>query len=73
MGKRAELDQVVEYEGVLMKVFAIGEGRTISLRPVAESECPSCGSHGDVHLLEHSPLFQQHVHPVKTIEGDPHA
>lgn len=71
MNKKADLNQVVRYEGKLMEVIAIADGRTITLRPIANDPCPRCGSNGDVHLLEHGPLFQQHVHPVKTIEGDP--
>jgi hypothetical protein len=69
--KRADLNQVVRYEGKLMEVVAIGEGRTITLAPIGGQPCPRCGSQGFVDLLEHSPLFQNGVKPVKTIDGEP--
>lgn len=73
--KRAEIGQVVLFgsDGQLMEVIGIGEGRTVMLRPVCRQPCPSCGSIGDVHLLEGSPLFEAEVHPVKTISGEPSA
>lgn len=69
--KRAELGQVVSYAGRLHSVVAIGEGRTVLLRPADAKPCPHCGSSVDKHLLEHSPLFQDNVKPVKTVGFEP--
>lgn len=68
MGKRADLGQIVKYEDVVMEVIAIGHGRSVILRPINASPCRECGSLGDVHLLEQSRLFQDNVHPVKTVD-----
>lgn len=67
--KRAEINQIARYKGELVEVFAIGEGRTVYMRPVDARPCASCGSMGDVILLEDSPLFQDNVEPVATIGG----
>lgn len=69
-----ELETVLLWEGTLMEVVAFSEnqGRDLLLRPVNAEPCPTCGSLGDVRVLERSPLFQQNAKPVKTItkEGD---
>lgn len=65
--EKADVGQYVLYDGDLMQIMAIGEGRSITLRPVAGATCPTCGRHPDVNLMEHAPLFQEHVQPVPTI------
>lgn len=65
--KRFDLEMLVRYDGKLAEVVAIGEGRTIHLRYVAEPPCPGCGRPAGVDLLEHAPLLQDHVEPVKTV------
>lgn len=60
---------VVSYEGKLWIVVGIGEGRTITMESLEESECARCGHQPRVSLLEHSPLFQDHVRPVETVAG----
>lgn len=67
--KRAELRQIVRYKGELVEVFAIGDGRTVYMRPIGAAPCSKCGSMGDLILLENSPLFQENVEPVATIGG----
>lgn len=70
MARRADLGQLVDYDGCLMEVVGIADGRSIILRPVREPACPRCGSTGEVHILEDSLLFQR-VKPVKTIAVEP--
>lgn len=67
--KRAELGQVVRYKDALCEVVAIGEGRSITIRPIRQPACRHCGATGDAHLLEHAPLFQNEVLPVDTISS----
>lgn len=59
---------VVHYKGTLMEVIGIGEGRTITLRSLVDAPCARCGHLPGVSLLEHSPLFQDNVQPVETVE-----
>lgn len=65
--KRAELNQIVRYQGELCEVVSIGEGRTVHLKPLLASPCPTCGLVAEPQLLENSPLFQDGVEPVPTI------
>lgn len=72
--KRVDLNAIVLYEGDLHRVTAIADGRTITLEPLDtglwdDGTCPTCGRGHAVNLLEHSPLFQRSVEPVKTVEG----
>lgn len=57
----------VMYDGELMQIIGFGDGRTVILRSMLPP-CPTCGHVRDVSLLEHSPLFQDGVKPVKTVE-----
>ena len=68
--KRADVQQVVRYEGELHEIVGIGEGRTVLLRPIKDTTCPTCHRPKDKHLLEHSPMFQDNVEPVKTIQPE---
>jgi hypothetical protein len=65
--KRLELGMVVRYDGHLAEVYAIGEGRTISLRYIGEDPCPTCRRPTGVSLLEHAPLLQDRIEPVATV------
>lgn len=65
--KRGELRQVVRYDGELLEVTGIAEGRTIIMKPICGDPCPFCRHNGSIHLLEDSPLFQEHVNPVDTV------
>lgn len=66
--KRAELNAVLRYDGKLVEVIAMHtEGRMLVLRPVSGAACPTCGSHGDIHVVEHSRLFQERAEPVQTV------
>ena len=67
--KRLDLGMVVRYEGKLAEVYAIGEGRTVSLRFIGEDACPTCGRSAGVSLLEHSPLMQDNLEPVATVSA----
>lgn len=58
---------VLLYDGELAEVIGIGEGRSITLQFIRKETCPTCGSEPRLHLLEHSPLFQDHAEPVGTI------
>ena len=65
--RRLDLGMVVRYDGKLAEVYAIGEGRTISLRYIGEEPCPTCGGTAGVELLEHAPLLQDKLEPVSTV------
>lgn len=65
--RRLELGMVVRYDGKLAEVYAIGEGRTISLRFIGEDACPTCGRKAGVSHLEHAPLLQDKLEPVSTV------
>lgn len=67
--KKAELGQIVWWESQLHEVLSLGDGRTVTLKPIHGEPCPACGSDQRVALLEHSPLFQAGVSPVLTING----
>lgn len=58
---------VLLYDGRLARVIGIAEGRTICLRFVEEAPCATCGHQPGIDLLEHAPLFQDHVQPVATV------
>ena len=64
-----DLGMVVRYDGKLAEVYAIGEGRTISLRFVGEDPCPTCGRPAGVSLLEHAPLLRDKLEPVRTVSA----
>jgi hypothetical protein len=65
-----DLGTILLYEDKLVEVVAFSEnqGRNLLLRPVNATPCSSCGSLGDIHILERSPLFQENAKPVKTLE-----
>lgn len=65
--KTAGLGALLTYEGRLVRVIGIAEGRTLLLRPVEEVPCPTCRSEGVIHVLEQSRLFQDHAQPVETM------
>lgn len=66
--KRADLGAIFRYDGKLVEVVAMHtEGRMLLLRPVNPTACPSCGSTGDIHVVEHSPLFQDNAEPISTL------
>lgn len=64
--KRLELDMIVRYDGILAKVVAIGEGRTIQLAYIGVDPCPTCGRGAGIELLEHAPLLRDKLKPVDT-------
>ena len=61
---------VLIYDGELMRVVGIGEGRTIHMRSLERDPCPTCHRPMDVELLEHSNLFQEKAQAVPTLGGD---
>jgi hypothetical protein len=65
--KRLDLGMVVRYHGKFAEVVSIGEGRTVHLRYIGGKDCPTCGRPAGESLLEHSPLMQDNVEPVRTI------
>lgn len=65
--KRLDVGMFVMYDGKLAEVFGIGDGRTIHLRWVGEDACPTCGCFAGVSLLEHAPLLQDKLEPVRTV------
>ncbi len=65
----SEPGELLLYDGELFRVVGIAEGRSIILDPVEESPCGRCEQPRRLHMLEHSPLFQDHVEPVKTVEA----
>jgi hypothetical protein len=67
--KRLELGMVVRYEGKLAEVATIGEGRMIRLHFIGEEPCPTCGHPAGISVLEHAPLLQDHLEPVRTVEA----
>jgi len=68
--QRVDLGMLLRYDGKLVECVAFNEnqGRNLILRPVNASPCPTCGSLGDIHVLEQSLLFEQKAQPVKTID-----
>lgn len=58
------------YDGVLARVVAIGKGIEVTLEMIEEPACPTCGRTDRVHLLDHSPLFQERVKPVLTVTNE---
>ena len=58
--------QLLYYQGKLCEVIAIGDGRTLHLEVLKDSDkekCPHCGEpiYTEYSVLEHSPLFQNDV------------
>lgn len=62
-----DLGALLLYDGRLARVLAIAEGRTITPEFVEEDGCPTCGAPSRLELLEHAPLFQDHVTAIRTI------
>lgn len=62
-----DLGALLLYDGRLARVLAIAEGRTITLEFLEEGPCPTCGNPSRLELLEHAPLFQEHIAPVRSI------
>lgn len=69
---KAELGDYLEYDGKLMKVIAIAEGKTIIMEPVGHdnAKCPECGYSykKQIDSLESCPNFQNGANPIKTIK-----
>lgn len=63
----AEPDTLLLWDGELMRVNSIGEGRTITLMPIDAKSCNHCGEVRTVTVLEHSPLFQSKAEAVATL------
>ena len=69
MKHASELGSLLLYDGELVRVVGITEGRTICLEYVERSPCARCNEPLRLHLLEHAPLFQDHVEAVYTLDG----
>ncbi len=68
--KRAQLEDVFEFEGQLVQVKWINEGhRSIGFIPINAKPCPCCGETKSWDIIEISPLFQDNVKSVSTIKG----
>jgi hypothetical protein len=66
--ERAELGAVVEIDGELHRLVAIGDGRTLHFRSVVRKVCATCGRPFDSHYLEGAPNYKQDVTPVRTVD-----
>lgn len=67
--KKAQLEDVFEWEGELVQVKWINEGhRAIGFVPVNAQPCPCCGHTKRWEIIERSPLFQQGAKPISTIK-----
>lgn len=68
MRGRAELQDVLRWQGKLYEVIAINDGqRALVLAPVNPVPCPTCGQFDRVYVIESSRLFQENAEPVSTI------
>lgn len=65
--KRAEVGQVLRYDGELVEVIGIADGRTVIMAPVGAPTCPACQHTRQLQVLEDSSLFQEHARPVETL------
>jgi len=67
MKRIADPSAVVRYNGDLVRVVGIGEGRTISFESLEKPPCPCCHRPYRFDLLEHAPLFQDGAEAVETL------
>lgn len=65
--KRASVNDLLMYDGELVRVVAVADRKTLVLEPVEDDECPQCGSCGRIHVVEDSPLFQDKAEAVSTL------
>lgn len=69
--KRADLGAIFRYNGELVEVFAINDGRrAVVFKPLNKPPCPTCGHDHRIELIESSPLFQDNAEPVETLGKD---
>ena len=68
--KTASIDDYLIYNGILVQVVGIAEGKTIILEPVLETDkqCEHCGGKKRIHILENCPNFQNMAKPINTIK-----
>lgn len=59
---------ILKWKNELVKVVAIGTGKTIHMQPINAERCRSCGHTPEITVLEQSPLFQDNAEPVETLK-----
>ena len=67
MKKVSKPSTILKWQGELVEVIGISEGRTIHMRSLSGA-CSSCGQVKAYDFLEHSPLFQENAEPVDTLD-----
>jgi hypothetical protein len=60
---------VFRYDGELVRVVGIGDGRSIKFESLEKPPCPCCHRSFRFDLLERSSLFQDRTEPVETLSG----
>lgn len=71
--KTAKLSDLIQFEGVLMEVVGIADGKTLILAPVDKTTCSECNrEHGILHILEGCPNFQKGAEKVETLTETGH-
>lgn len=68
--KTAKLNDIFEFEGRMVKVIGIAEGKTIIMKPLPTDTPRHSAVFEDnipIHVLEHSSQFQQGAKPIPTI------
>lgn len=60
---------VFRYDGELVRVIALSEGKAIIFESLEKKPCPCCNRPFRFDLLERSPLFQDGAEPVETLSG----
>jgi len=65
--KTAKINDILMFEGKLVKVTGIAEGKMIIMEPVVKPISFLTVEDKSIYVLEHSPNFQNGAEPVQTI------
>jgi hypothetical protein len=65
--KTAKINDILMFEGKLVKVIGIAEGKMIIMEPVIKPISFLTVEDKSIYVLEHSPNFQNVAEPVQTL------
>lgn len=65
--KTEKLNDILMFEGKLVKVTGIAEGKMIIMEPVVKPISFLTVEDKSIYVLEHSPNFQNGAEPVQTL------
>jgi len=69
--KTAKLNDILMFEGKLVKVTGIAEGKMIIMEPVIKPIGSFIIEDKSIYVLEHSPNFQNGAEPIQTLTDNP--